>query len=89
MAQRFEVIEEPDVPEPKPRIDPDVILLQLRMLAQRTAIAVADLYSLLTVASVFCLALLIIPHDPSSYQLAGLAGYALFVVAINVIVRRK
>ena len=83
---RFEVVEEPD---PKPAVDIDVILVQMRLLAQRAAIAVADLYSLLTVASVFCLALLIVPHDPSSYQLAGLAGYAVFVVAVNVIVRRK
>lgn len=98
-APRFEVIKDEDeTPERDDAQAPDqtaqfaVILnrlLGLTTLAQRFAVALSDLFSLLTVATVFCLALMIIPYEPSTYQLAGLGGYAIFVVATNIIVRRR
>lgn len=98
-AQRFEVVEEADpLPAGKPATDSpaeagpsavDVLLLLLKPLSQKTIIALGNLFSLLTVASVFWLCLAIIPKDPSTQQLVGLGGYAAFVIAVNVIVRRK
>lgn len=64
-------------------------LLNLKALSQRAAIAVADCFALLTVGSVFWLSLAIIPAQPTGLQLAGLGGYALFIGAINLIVRQK
>jgi hypothetical protein len=87
---QFEVIEDshsPDTvaePESSKAID-----LFLALLSDKSASILAGLYSLLTVISVFWLALVIIPNSPSTYQLTGLGGYALFVIAVNVIVRRK
>lgn len=63
--------------------------LLLALLSDKSAAILAGFYSLLTVISVFWLALVIIPHDPSTPQLAGLAGYGLFVIAVNIIARRK
>lgn len=67
----------------------DILLLLLKPLSQKTIIAIGNCFSLLTVASVFWLSLAIIPKDPSVRQLIGLGGYAVFVVAVNLIVRRK
>lgn len=96
MAQpQFEVV--PDDP-PEPTNSPveggqaaalDILLLLLKPLSQKTIIAIGNCFSLLTVASVFWLSLAIIPKDPSVQQLIGLGGYAVFVVAVNLIVRRK
>ena len=94
MAQpQFEVVED-DPPEQTKSDDGgqaaiDILLLLLKPLSQKTIIALGNLFSLLTVASVFWLCLSIIPHDPSIQQLVGLGGYAVFVVAVNLIVRRK
>jgi hypothetical protein len=91
---RFEVVEETDE-NPKAPSDPipsqtlDTILLGLKALPKRIAFALSNCFALLTVATVFWLALLIIPYEPNSFQLAGLAGYAVFVIAINVITRRS
>jgi hypothetical protein len=67
----------------------DVLLFLLGPLSQKTVIAIGNLFSLLTVVSVFILSYTIIPHDPSTQQLVGLCGYAVFIVAVNLIVRRK
>jgi hypothetical protein len=61
----------------------------LAIFSQKTGAALSGFYSLLTVLSVFWLSFVIIPHDPSVQQLVGLGGYAAFVIAVNVIVRRK
>lgn len=92
MATRpFEVVEDAPEPQATPpsRIDIDQVTVMLRLQAQRFAIALSDLFSLITVCTVFALALMIIPRDPTAFQLSGLAGYALFVIAINIIVRRR
>jgi hypothetical protein len=94
---RFEVVEETDETPvlPAERNDPipaaalDTILLGLKTLPKRTALALSNCFALLTVASVFCLSLMIIPFAPTSYQLGGLSGYALFIIVINMITRRS
>jgi ABC-type transport system involved in cytochrome c biogenesis permease subunit len=89
----FEVVQD-DEPNNLP-VEPDtgkaldILLLLLKPLSQKTIIALGNLYSLLTVASVFWLSFVIIPNNPSVQQLIGLGGYAAFVIAVNIIVRRK
>ena len=89
----FEVVQddEPNNPPAEPDTGKalDILLLLLKPLSQKTIVALGNLYSLLTVASVFWLSFVIIPHDPSVQQLVGLGGYAAFVIAVNVIVRRR
>jgi len=89
MATRpaFEVVEEEEPGKAESALT-SLLLLNLKTLSQKTLVALASLFSLITVASVFWLAMVII-HDPNVYQLVGLGGYALFVLAANVIVRRK
>ena len=84
---QFEVIDndQPTTPEDSSK----AIDLFLALLSDKSAAILAGFYSLLTVISVFWLALVIIPHEPSNAQLIGLAGYALFVIAVNVIARRR
>lgn len=95
MAAQFEVIENED---PRPQRTEaesqdskavDILLFLLKPLAQRTVVALANLFCLATVASVFWLCLAIVPRAPSILQLVGLGGYAAFIIAINVIARRK
>ena len=84
---QFEVIDndQPTTPEDSSK----AIDLFLALLSDKSAAILSGFYSLLTVISVFWLALVIIPHEPSNAQLIGLAGYALFVIAVNVIARRR
>ena len=84
---QFEVIDndQPTTPEDSSK----AIDLFLALLSDKSAAILAGFYSLLTVISVFWLALVIIPNNPSNPQLAGLCGYAIFVIAVNIIARRK
>jgi hypothetical protein len=90
MAQ-FEVVRD-DAPAP-PRAAPDnsaattALIIALKALGQRFIIALSNLFCLITVLSVFWLGLSII-HEPTTPQLIGLGMYALFILAINIIVRR-
>ena len=87
---RFEVV--PDDPPTEPESDNraiDFLLFLLKPLSQKTVIALGNLFSLLTVISVFWLAYGILPAAPTNQQLIGLGGYAVFVSVINWIVRRK
>ena len=93
---RLELVEEDEPATPQTSSDSSqalaVILeklLGLRAMAQRAAIALSDCFSLATVGTVFWLCLAIVPYEPTVFQLAGLGGYALFVVAVNIIVRRR
>jgi hypothetical protein len=93
---RFEVVEETDDEAPAanqrssiPNETLDTILLGIKTLPKKTALALSNCFALITVASVFWLAMLIIPYEPNTFQLAGLAGYALFVIAVNIITRKS
>ena len=100
MAQQgFTVEEAPDnvapFPQPKPPAGQQAaiagILLGLKALSQGAAIALANvashLFSLLTVASAFWL--WAAHPQPDIYQLVSLGGYAVFVLAANIVIRRK
>jgi len=64
-----------------------MLMLGLGALSKRSLVALADLFCLLTVASVFWL--FISTPDPNVMRLIQLGGYCLFVLAANWIVRRK
>lgn len=66
----------------------DALFLALKALSQRALVAAAALFSLLTVALVFWLALTI-AANPSPYQIATFGIFAAFVICVNVIVRRR
>lgn len=67
------------------------ILMGLKALSQGAMIALGTIattvFSLLTVASAFYVWISI--PKPDNYQLASLAMYGMFILAANVIVRRK
>lgn len=96
MARQFEVVnsEPPDQDEPDNRVAQaataaatHALLLGLKALSQRTLTALADLFTLITVALVFWL-WAATPH-PDQYQIVSLSIFALFVLAANWIVRRR
>ena len=63
------------------------LLMSLKTLSQKTLIALASMFSLLTAASVFAIAY-VISASPTTPQLVLLGIYAAFVVVLNLI-RRK
>jgi hypothetical protein len=92
MAQpRFEVIDDEietaAVQEPD-SLKLDTVLAGLRALPQKAANAIHSCFVLLTVATVFWLTMMVI-GSPSTLQLTGLAGYAMFILVINWIVKRR
>ena len=96
----FSVIGERDAPTPTPTPAPvpvdaeatkrntEMLLLALRALSQRAVTAITNLFSLLLVLSVWVLAMHVL-DNPSTGQLIALAGYAVFVLAIDVVRRRS
>jgi len=93
MAERapFQIVpDEDDPPSPKgASADKSVslLLLAIKTLGQRALVAITDLFTLITVASAWFLWW--ITPDPTVLQIAKLSIYAVFVLAANVIVRRK
>lgn len=89
----WEVIEggeEPKQAAPQqPRIDAAtrLLLVALGALSQRMIVALADLFTLLTVASAFWLWWSI--PAPNDRQIVALSIYAVFVLAANWIVRGR
>ena len=64
-----------------------MLTLALKALSQRALVAIADLFTLLTVGSAFWLWASI--PAPNDRQIIALSIYACFVLAANYIVRRK
>lgn len=64
----------------------NMLMLALRALSQRAVAAIADLFTIVTVASAWWLWSSI--PDPNPHQIISLTVYALFVIAINIIVRK-
>ena len=95
---RLQVVGQEIAPDPFP-IDPpvkeplvnkiagDAIVLALTALSQRAVVALANLFTLLTVASAFVL--WYVTPEPNTYQLVKLAIYGAFVLGANWIVRRR
>lgn len=93
MAQpigNFQVIENdettPNSPPPQEERGLSVLLLALKALSQRSLVALASLFTLITVGSAFWLFLA--TPEPTVFQLIKLAMYGIFVLAANFIVRR-
>ncbi len=61
--------------------------LALGALSQRALVALASLFTLLTVSSVF--ALWYLTPDPTQTQIISLSIYALFILAINYLNMRR
>jgi len=96
MAEPFRVIsDEPatQTPTDSPPADKfsqigiQTLMLGLSALSQRMVVAVSRLFTLLTVASAFILWWAVMPN-PTVLQLIGLGMFGIFVLAVNVIVRR-
>lgn len=86
----FEVVEDDQVLTPATESDPSKALdVLLAIFSAKTAAALSGFYSLLTVLSVFWISYVIIPNNPSVQQLIGLGGYAGFVIAVNLIARKR
>ena len=88
---KLELVEEDHpsaAPDNRTELATNALTLALTALSQRALVALASLFSLLTVASVFWLGMAI-SSDPNPYQITTLAIYAAFVIAVNIIVRRK
>lgn len=83
--RRFQVVD--DEPANEHSAATAGLVLALKALSQRALIAIDNLFTLITVALVFWLYKS--TPDPNTYQLVGLGLFALFVLAANVIVRRK
>ena len=101
-ARGFSVVDndpfQGDIPQPvaadpavqNPRLHKvavDMLQLALVALSQRFVVAVASLFTLLTVGSVFVLWYL--TPDPSQTQIVSLALYAVFILAVNYLNMRR
>lgn len=96
-AQRgYRVVSEETVqapPAPIPDIQQNqvaarVLMVALHALGQRTVVAISNLFTAALVASVWFLWWSALAN-PTPMQLTGLGGYALFVLAIEIVRRRK
>ena len=87
----FEVVggTETDAPAPAADNGPAIrmLMLALHALSQRTLVALADLFTLLTCMGAWYLWFSI--PNPNDKQIIALSIYALFTLAANWIVRRK
>jgi hypothetical protein len=95
-VRKFEIVEDSeDSPSPatagktSPLADlgAQALYLGLQTLSKRTLVAIDNLFCLLTVFSAFFLWYKI--RDPNVLQIVALSSYAAFVLAANIIVRRK
>ena len=97
-SPKFELVADDPVEAPRPappppkapalnRVAIEMMQMALMALGQRALVALAACFTLLTVGSAFWLWFL--TPEPTDRQIVSLTIYALFVLAINVIVRRK
>lgn len=83
----------PQAPPPQQKASPlngvAIAMMQMALIAlgQRALVALAACFALLTVGSAFWLWYL--TPEPTDRQIVSLTIYAVFVLAINVVVRRK
>lgn len=84
-----ETVSAPQQPAPAPHdnFSMEILLLALKALSQRAMVAFANMFTLLTVASVWLLFKSVI-HHADTYQLVGLTLYAAFVIAIHLVRKR-
>ncbi|HSV26236.1 MAG TPA: hypothetical protein VLJ17_24830 [Xanthobacteraceae bacterium] len=90
----FKVVEDDDAgpfalkapPEKQDVVAENMLMLALRALSQRAIAAIADLFTIVTVSSAWWL--WASTPDPNVHQIVSLTVYALFVLAVNTIVRK-
>ena len=92
----FQLVEDP-APEPAAhaapkqpllnRVSVEMLSMAITALSQRALIALSASFTLLTVGSAFYLWFL--TPDPTDRQIVSLTIYALFVLSINIISRKK
>ena len=101
MSAKFQLVDDqvevapppPRAPSPAPQtsvVDWGALQLlgvALTALSQRALVALGQCFTLLTVAS--CFWLWYLTPEPTDRQIVSLALYACFVLAVNLIVRRK
>lgn len=83
--RQFRVVE--SEPSPAQSAAAQAIMVALTALSQRFIVALANLFTLLTVASAFILTWAVLPN-PSIQQLVGLGTYYVFILAV-LFLRRK
>lgn len=90
LPKRFEPVEVPDELSPAAQATQSVAVsalgLALRALSQRALAATRDVFTLLSVASVFYVWVSV--PDPNVHQIVSHSIYAVVVLAANFIVRR-
>ena len=64
-----------------------LLLTALTALGQRFVVALSRLFSIITIGSAFWLWLICLP-SPTIPQLVGLGLYAMFILAMHVVVKR-
>ncbi len=89
---KLELVED-ETPSPPPEsradgIASEALVLALKALSQRALVALASLFSLLTVGAVFWLAMSV-SANPSVYQIVTLGIFSAFVLVMNWIVLRR
>lgn len=93
VVDQVEAPQAPQVAPPQPKASAlngvaiQMMTMALGALSQRAVVALAACFTLLTVGSAFWLWYL--TPEPSDRQIVSLTIYALFVLSINIIVRRK
>jgi hypothetical protein len=68
--------------------DARILMLAISTISKRSIIAISNLFSLLSVASVWLLTYRVLP-EPSQVQLVGICGYAIFILLLEIIRRRN
>ena len=87
-SPQFEIEPEPAQPQQfAPQQSLQLLMIALKALSQRALIALASLFTLATVASVFWLCLTL--PDPNVFHLIQIAMYAVFVLVVNYLVLRR
>ena len=86
--RRFQGVETPDDPPDSAaaRVAASALVLALKALSQRAVAATRDVFTLLSVGSVFWIWQSL--PDPTPTQIVSHGLYALIILAANVIVRR-
>lgn len=88
MAERQFTIVPDETEAPEQTRSASLLFLALKALSQRAVVALADLFCLLTIGSVFVL-WFVSPPDPTPNQIVSLTIYGVIVLAANWIVRSK
>lgn len=86
--RQFQVVETEEAPSEQGHdVAAQMMALALKALSQKALVALASLFTLAVVASVFTLYWSVLPN-PSVLQLVGLGAYSAFVLAV-LFIRRK